>query len=62
MGNESSFWFRGYNVEYGCVAQTKFGQIRGKTFHFKEGDVNCFLGVPFAKNGTYQERFQVPYF
>lgn len=62
MGNRVSSWFCDYKVEYGCVAQTNYGQIRGKTFCFKEGKVNCFLGVPFAKNGTYQERFQVKIF
>lgn len=53
-----SFWFD-YQLEYGCVVQTKTGTIKGKTFLFKEGNVNCFLGVPFAKNGIYQNRFQV---
>ena len=60
MGNGISSWFRDYQVEYGCIAQTKYGAIQGKTFLFNERGVNCFLGVPFAKNGIYQDRFKKP--
>uniref|UniRef100_A0A915CXQ4 Carboxylesterase type B domain-containing protein n=1 Tax=Ditylenchus dipsaci TaxID=166011 RepID=A0A915CXQ4_9BILA len=57
----NSFWFRDYQVTTGCVAKTKAGFITGKTYCFESGrQVNAFLGVPYARNGAYQDRFQKP--
>jgi hypothetical protein len=41
----------------------ELGEIKGKTFTIDAGQrVDAYLGVPFAKCGAYEERFQVRIF
>lgn len=59
MGNAIS-WISDCNTIKGPIINTKYGSLCGKTFTFHDGRaVSAFLGVPFAKCGTYSERFQV---
>jgi hypothetical protein len=59
-GLTSNFWFRDYLAKTGCTVKTAAGWVRGKTFVFENGqEVDAFLGVPYARNGIFQERFQV---
>lgn len=60
MGNGLTHWFADYKTEHGPIVETIEGKIRGKTFTFHDGrQVNAFMGVPFARNGTYSDRFKV---
>lgn len=59
MGNVIS-WISDCNTVKGPIIKTKYGLICGKTFTFHNGKgVSAFLGVPFAKCGAYNNRFQV---
>ncbi|CAD5218158.1 unnamed protein product [Bursaphelenchus okinawaensis] len=48
------------DVTYDAEKSTKFGDIRGKKFHFDGYDVEAYLGVPYARCGVFKDRFQKP--
>ncbi|CAD5224211.1 unnamed protein product [Bursaphelenchus xylophilus] len=48
------------DVTYDAERSTKFGDIRGKNFHFDGFDVEAYLGVPYGRCGVFKERFQKP--
>lgn len=54
-------WLLGRPEDERCDAlvQGRFGAVRGKTIDFGTHRVRAFLGVPFARCGTFEERFTV---
>ncbi|KAL3093639.1 hypothetical protein niasHT_026677 [Heterodera trifolii] len=58
-------WVKGRPCVHGTIGHTKNGPIRGKTFILQPKNdagerrrVNTFLGIPFARAGTYNDRFK----
>lgn len=69
-------WVKGHPCTHGVIVQTRLGPVRGKTFtmksvstaqndgtndNFAERRVNVFLAIPYAKAGTFKERFKKPF-
>ncbi|KAI3416283.1 hypothetical protein GPALN_005824 [Globodera pallida] len=56
-------WVKGRPCLHGAIARTKNGSVRGKTFILQPDGrhVNAFLGIPYARAGTYNDRFKKPF-